>query len=200
MNVTALREVKLLRELSGLSCPYIITLLDVFPLKKNLALVFDLMEGDLEAIIRDRSLVLSLADIKAYMKMLLTALDVCHSSFVVHRDVKPNNLLVASNGEIKLSDFGLSRLIGSPERGQGGQRRPYTNQVFARWYRSPELLYGSSLYGFACDVWAAGETSHESYPPLSPSLPLCNCHSLPLSSPSSPHDQIAYIPYILSCL
>jgi cyclin-dependent kinase 7 len=156
--VTALREVKLLRELSSLSCPYIITLLDVFPLKKNLALVFDLMEGDLEAIIKDRSLILSTADIKSYMKMLLTALDVCHRSFVVHRDVKPNNLLVSSSGEIKLSDFGLSRLIGSPERGSGGQRRPYTNQVFARWYRSPELLYGSTLYGFACDIWAAGQT------------------------------------------
>ena len=146
-----------MQELSGLSCPYIITLRDVFPIKKNLALVFDLMEGDLEGIIKDKSLILSMADIKAYMKMLLTALDVCHRSWIVHRDVKPNNLLVSSSGEVKLSDFGLSRLIGSPERGTGGQRRPYTNQVFARWYRSPELLYGSSLYGFACDIWAAGQ-------------------------------------------
>jgi hypothetical protein len=47
------------------------------------------------------------------------------------------------------ADFGLARFYGSPDR-------RYTNQVFARWYRPPELLYGSTCYGPGVDVWAAG--------------------------------------------
>jgi serine/threonine protein kinase len=52
-------------------------------------------------------------------------------------------------GELKLADFGLARIFGSPDR-------KFTNQVFARWYRPPELLFGSTLYGPGVDVWAAG--------------------------------------------
>lgn len=75
------------------------------------------------------------------------------------RDIKPNNFLLAPGGPLKLADFGLARTIGSPERARpSGNRhaRPYTHQVFARWYRAPELLFGSPLYGFAVDIWAAG--------------------------------------------
>jgi len=107
------------------------------------------MESDLEIMIKDRSMVLSASDIKAYMQAILSALDHCHSRWVLHRDIKPNNFLVAANGTLKLADFGLSRIYGSPER-------RYTNQVFARWYRAPELLYGSTCYGPGVDIWAAG--------------------------------------------
>ncbi|GAX76672.1 hypothetical protein CEUSTIGMA_g4118.t1 [Chlamydomonas eustigma] len=149
INVTALREIKILRELKG--CPNIVNLLDAWTLKKNILLVFDFMVGDLEAIIKDKAIVLSASDIKSYMQMIMKGLADCHRCWVIHRDMKPNNCLISPTGELKLGDFGLSRLLGSPERG-----RPYTNQVFARWYRSPELLYGSTMYGFAPDVWAAG--------------------------------------------
>lgn len=146
INVTALREIKLLKELKH---PHIVGLLDVFPLKRNLALVFECMESDLEAVIKDRAIVLAPGDIKSYMKMLLEALAYCHKCWVLHRDIKPNNMLLAPTGELKLADFGLSRVFGSPDR-------RYTNQVFARWYRPPELLFGATLYGGAVDVWAAG--------------------------------------------
>mmetsp|Transcript_42543 Transcript_42543/g.127592 ORF Transcript_42543/g.127592 Transcript_42543/m.127592 type:complete len:371 (-) Transcript_42543:442-1554(-) len=149
INVTALREIKLLKELSG--SPSIVSLVEAFPLKKNVLLVFEFMMSDLEAIIKDRSIILSLGDIKAYIQMILQGLQACHSKWVIHRDVKPNNFLVAPDGSLKLADFGLSRLLLSPEH-----HRPYTNQVFARWYRAPELLYGSTCYGFAPDIWAAG--------------------------------------------
>lgn len=144
--MTALREVKLLRELRH---PNLLRLLDVWPSRRGLSLVYDFMETDLDRVIRDRSLLLSGADVKAYMLMVLAALAHCHASRVVHRDVKPDNFLVASSGALKLADFGLARAIGSPDR-------PYTHQVFARWYRAPELLYGSTCYGTGVDVWAAG--------------------------------------------
>ena len=50
---------------------------------------------------------------------------------------------------MKLADFGLARMYGSPEA-------RYTSQVFARWYRAPELLFGATNYTWAVDIWAAG--------------------------------------------
>lgn len=146
VNVTALREVKLLRELKH---PHILELLDVWPSKRGISLVYEYMESDLEKVIRDRSLVLTGADVKAYLRMVLEGLAHCHARWVVHRDIKPDNFLIAPDGALKLADFGLARPFGSPAR-------PYTHQVFARWYRAPELLYGSTCYGAGVDVWAAG--------------------------------------------
>ncbi len=60
--------------------------------------VFEFMESDLEALIKDRALILSEADVKSYLQMLLRGLEVCHAHWVLHRDVKPNNFLIASTG------------------------------------------------------------------------------------------------------
>ncbi|KAJ7556215.1 hypothetical protein O6H91_05G074600 [Diphasiastrum complanatum] len=146
VHVTALREIKLLKELHD---PNIIELIDVYPHKRNLNLVFEFMESDLEAVIKDRNIVLSSADIKSYMQMTLKGLAQCHKKWVLHRDLKPNNLLIATDGQLKLADFGLARILGSPDRN-------FTHQVFARWYRAPELLFGSKQYGAGVDIWAAG--------------------------------------------
>ncbi|XP_016203528.1 cyclin-dependent kinase D-3 isoform X1 [Arachis ipaensis] len=145
VNFTALREIKLLKELKD---PNIIELIDAFPHKGNLHLVFEFMETDLEAVIRDRNIFLSPGDIKSYLQMTLKGLAVCHKKWVLHRDMKPNNLLIGSNGQLKLADFGLARIFGSPDR-------RFTHQVFARWYRAPELLFGTKQYGAGVDVWAA---------------------------------------------
>lgn len=82
MNFTALREIKLLKELKD---PNIIELIDAFPHKGNLHLVFEFMETDLEAVIRDRNIFLSPGDIKSYLKMTLKGLAVCHKKWVLHR-------------------------------------------------------------------------------------------------------------------
>lgn len=145
VNFTALREIKLLKELKD---PNIIELIDAFPHKGNLHLVFEFMETDLEAVIRDRNIVLSPTDIKSYIQMTLKGLAVCHKKWVLHRDMKPNNLLIGPRGQLKLADFGLARIFGSPDR-------RFTHQVFARWYRAPELLFGAKQYGPGVDVWAA---------------------------------------------
>ncbi|GAB4845276.1 Cyclin-dependent kinase D-1 [Ancistrocladus abbreviatus] len=145
VNFTALREIKLLKELKD---PNIIELIDAFPHKGNLHLVFEFMESDLEAVIRDRNIVLSPADIKSYLQMTLKGLAFCHKKWVLHRDMKPNNLLIGADGQLKLGDFGLARIFGSPDR-------RFTHQVFARWYRAPELLFGTKQYGAAVDVWGA---------------------------------------------
>ena len=146
VNFTAIREIKLLQELRH---PHVIELVDCFPHKRNLNLVFECCESDLEAVIKDKFLPLGTPEIKSYMQMTLRAVAYCHESWVLHRDLKPNNLPIAPNGALKLADFGLARVFGSPNR-------KFTHQVFARWYRAPELLLGSKAYGPGVDVWAVG--------------------------------------------
>ena len=61
--------------------------------------VFEYCESDLEVLIKDRRTLLSAADIKAYMQMILAALAFCHRNWVLHRDIKPNNFLITKDGE-----------------------------------------------------------------------------------------------------
>ncbi|CEF98641.1 Serine/threonine-protein kinase, active site [Ostreococcus tauri] len=146
VNFTAIREIKLLQEIKH---EHVIELVDVFAHKKNLNLVFEYCGGDLEMVIKDKATPLSAGEVKSYARMTLRAVAHCHENWVLHRDLKPNNLLIAPNGCLKLADFGLARIFGSPDR-------RFTHQVFARWYRAPELLLGSKTYGPGVDVWAVG--------------------------------------------
>ncbi|KYM77199.1 Cell division protein kinase 7, partial [Atta colombica] len=134
INRTALREIKLLQELKH---------------DNIIGLLVDFMDTDLEVIIKDSNIVLTAANIKTYMIQTLQGLDYLHFNWILHRDLKPNNLLVNSEGVLKIGDFGLAKFFGSPNRIN-------THQVVTRWYRAPELLYGARLYGTGIDMWAVG--------------------------------------------
>ena len=145
----AIREVKFLQELSH---PNVIALHAVFSSKnQNLNLVLEFLPlGDLEMLIKDIDGVrYGTADVKAWMGMLGRAVWFCHENFVLHRDIKPNNLLIAADGEMKLADFGLARSFADPYRAM-------SHQVITRWYRPPELLFGAKFYSGAVDVWSMG--------------------------------------------
>jgi len=146
INRTALREIKLLQELHHRN---VIELVDVFGHKSNVSLVMDFMDTDLEVIIKDPNIVLTAANIKSYTLQTLQGLEYLHANWILHRDLKPNNLLVDSSGCLKLGDFGLAKLFGSPNR-------QYTHMVVTRWYRAPELLFGAKNYGTGVDIWAVG--------------------------------------------
>lgn len=68
---------------------------------------------------------------------------------VLHRDLKPQNLLIDGRGYIKLADFGLARAFGLPVH-------MYTHEVVTLWYRAPEILLGSKLYSTSVDIWSLG--------------------------------------------
>jgi cyclin-dependent kinase 7 len=149
MAPDALREIKHLQELNH---PNVVRLISVFSSKdQNLNLVLEYLPlGDLEDLIRKTDIYhYGAADIKAWMGMLCRGVWFCHDNFVLHRDIKPNNILIAANGEAKLADFGLARSFSDPTLHM-------TTNVITRWYRPPELLYGARHYSGAVDVWSVG--------------------------------------------
>ena len=125
INRTAIREIKFMRELNHEN---ILGLLDVYGGKYNMNLVFEFMETDLEHIIREQDIIITFPNIKRYLIMILHGLEYLHTRWLLHRDLKPNNLLIDPNGVLKLADFGLARFFGSPSK-------QLTSEVVTRWYR-----------------------------------------------------------------
>ena len=104
--------------------------------------------GDMYDLIKDGG-ALSEADARFYFRQLVSALEYCHSHFVVHRDLKLENLLLSESKErVMLADFGLSnRLVPG---------RPLETLCGSSQYAAPEVLCGDSYLGLASDVWSLG--------------------------------------------
>lgn len=110
---TAIREISLLKELNH---PNIVKLLDVIHTENKLYLVFEFLHQDLKKFMDASALTgIPLPLIKSYLFQLLQGLAFCHSHRVLHRDLKPQNLLINAEGSIKLADFGLARAFGDSE-------------------------------------------------------------------------------------
>ncbi|CAG9856462.1 unnamed protein product [Phyllotreta striolata] len=143
---TAIREISLLK---GLRHSSIVELIDVMQTTDKLYLVFEYLDLDLKKYLDSLRAPMEAELIRSYMKQLLDALSYLHSHRILHRDLKPQNLLVDREGHIKLADFGLSRSFSLPTR-------TYTHEVITIWYRAPELLLGTKMYCPGIDVWSLG--------------------------------------------
>lgn len=147
LRKTTLREVKILRLLRHSN---IVSLTEAFRRKGKLYLVFEYVAKNLLEVLEEQPQGLRAEVVRMYVHQLCEAIHWCHSHDVIHRDIKPENLLI--NGKtklLKLCDFGFARIVTK-------STNELTDYVATRWYRAPELLLGSTGYGFEVDIWAIG--------------------------------------------
>lgn len=176
---TAIREISLLKELKH---PNIVRLYDVIHTEKKLTLVFEYCDSDLKKYLDANLGELDAGTVKLLMYQLLLGLAFCHTHRVLHRDLKPQNLLINKRLELKLADFGLARAFGVPVK-------HYSHEVVTLWYRAPDVLLGSRHYGTSIDVWSAGcilaemATGRPLFPGSSPAEQLARIFRL-LGTPS----------------
>ncbi|KAJ0408632.1 hypothetical protein P43SY_008979 [Pythium insidiosum] len=156
LSSATIREIKLLRELNH---DNVVHLHDVFvdPREKTLALVFEYADHDLhDIIVQSKQKPLSEYTRKSLMYQILKGVDYMHDAWIMHRDMKPQNILVVGHGrkrgQVKLADFGLARLYKEPIKALSDVERV----VVTLWYRAPELLLGAKHYTKAVDMWAVG--------------------------------------------
>lgn len=144
---TAIREISLLKELQH---PNIVRLHDVLHTDRKLTLVFEFLDKDLKKVLDAcNGGGLDAATTRSFLCQLCRGIAHCHLHRVLHRDLKPQNLLIKQDGALKLADFGLARAFGIPVRS-------YTHEVVTLWYRAPDVLMGSRKYSTPVDIWSVG--------------------------------------------
>lgn len=143
---SALREICILRELKHRN---VVRLYDVVHSENKLTLVFEYCDQDLKKFFDSLNGYMDPQTARSLMLQLLRGLSFCHAHHVLHRDLKPQNLLINTNGTLKLADFGLARAFGVPVR-------CFSAEVVTLWYRPPDVLFGAKLYNTSIDMWSAG--------------------------------------------
>ncbi|XP_032457301.1 cyclin-dependent kinase 14 isoform X3 [Nasonia vitripennis] len=146
---TAIREASLLKELKHNN---IVTLHDIIHTRETLTFVFEYVHTDLSQYMERYGTGgggLDPRNVKLFLFQLLRGLAYCHRRRVLHRDVKPQNLLISEIGELKLADFGLARAKSVPSH-------TYSHEVVTLWYRPPDVLLGSTEYSTSLDMWGVG--------------------------------------------
>ncbi|XP_028144209.1 cyclin-dependent kinase-like 2 isoform X1 [Diabrotica virgifera virgifera] len=142
----ALREIRMLKRLKHEN---LVAMIEVFRHKKRFHLVFEYLEGTVLDELDKMPGGLGEERCRQRIFQVTRGINYCHSNHIVHRDVKPENVLVSSLGVVKLCDFGFARLISSTGEA-------CTEYVATRWYRAPELLVAEPHYGTPIDIWSIG--------------------------------------------
>ncbi|KIK62997.1 hypothetical protein GYMLUDRAFT_41298 [Collybiopsis luxurians FD-317 M1] len=162
---TAIREISLLKELNDVHiilsrsldshcscCFFTHRLLDIIHIEQKLYLVFEFLDVDLKRYLDNgnrNGTPITPKIVKRFFHQLTAGLLYCHSHRILHRDLKPQNLMIDSDDNLKLADFGLARAFGIP-------MRIYTHEIVTLWYRAPEVLLGGRHYSTAVDMWSVG--------------------------------------------
>ncbi|XP_015886059.2 CBL-interacting serine/threonine-protein kinase 8 [Ziziphus jujuba] len=129
--------------------PYVVRLYEVLASRTKIYIILEFITGGelFDKIIHHGRL--SEAESRRYFQQLIDGVDYCHSKGVYHRDLKPENLLLDSQGNLKISDFGLSAL---PEQGVSLLRTTCGTPN----YVAPEVLSHKGYDGAVADVWSCG--------------------------------------------
>jgi protein kinase len=197
----ALREIKALCALQNHAS--LVKLFEVIRQEERLFLVFEFVGPNLYEAIQDRKQPVAEPKIRSWLRQALEGLFFMHRAGYVHRDIKPENLLLRGSSTLKIADLGLVRTTAGEDtngnttttsennfqngqkNGGNGDEKPWTEYVSTRWYRAPEVLLRSPMYGAPVDIFALGAVAAELY-------------SLrPLFPGTSEPDQIACIASVL---
>lgn len=144
---TAIREVSLLKECDH---PNVIKLHEVHSNASALYLVFEFLDMDLRMYLKRNGQFTESMLLKSAVYQCFRGIEYCHSHRVLHRDLKPQNVLIDVDARrLVLADFGLARAYSVP-------LRAYTHEVVTLWYRAPEILLGTSKYATPMDMWSLG--------------------------------------------
>jgi len=140
------REIKILQNLTG--GPNIIKLLDIVrePQSKTPSLIFEYVNNTDFKVLYPQ---LTDFDVRYYILELLKALDFCHSQGIMHRDVKPHNVMIDhEKRQLRLIDWGLAEFYHPAKE--------YNVRVASRYFKGPELLVDLQDYDYALDMWSLG--------------------------------------------
>lgn len=118
-------------------------------------LITEIMDFDLFKVIRRGRDELSNQHIQYIMYQIFLAMYVLHHNNIVHRDIKPNNILLNDNCDLKICDFGFAREV------ENDPSLDITEYVVTRFYRAPEIMLNSKKYGTEVDIWSVGCTFFE---------------------------------------
>jgi len=145
---TALREVSLLRDFRN--CPNVMQLHEISCNNSRLYMVCEFLDYDLKKYLKANNKKIPYKTVKSICKEVLKGLAWCHGNRVMHRDLKPHNILLDKDAKVvKLADFGLARAAHAPGK-------TLTHEVITLWYRPPELLLGGCNYTDSVDIWSMG--------------------------------------------
>ncbi|KAI0866943.1 Pkinase-domain-containing protein [Xylaria cubensis] len=148
---TGLREIQILKDCSHKN---IVRLQEVVVGEdtsriENIFLVLEFVEHDLKSILEDMPEPFLASEVKTLLLQLAGGVAYLHENWILHRDLKTSNLLLNNRGQLKIADFGMARYVGDPPP-------KLTQLVVTLWYRAPELLLGTKMYGAPIDMWSVG--------------------------------------------
>ena len=128
--------------------PNIVRLFEYFETEKHILFVIEMCAGGdlLNYVRRRRRLKEDVA--KSLFKQIIESLAYCHSKNILHRDIKLDNILLDGNGQVKICDFGVGKIVKQGEK--------MTEQCGTPAYIAPEILRDQGYYGFSVDLWSAG--------------------------------------------
>eukprot|EP01064_Diplonema_japonicum_P008624 TRINITY_DN16065_c0_g1_i1.p1 TRINITY_DN16065_c0_g1~~TRINITY_DN16065_c0_g1_i1.p1 ORF type:complete len:480 (+),score=42.16 TRINITY_DN16065_c0_g1_i1:70-1509(+) len=142
--------------MKALDHPSVLTLYEVLETTKRFYLVMELVErGELFDLIQDnKKFTEPIA--RRYFTQIIEGIQYCHTQGVVHRDLKPQNILLSSTDQIKLADFGFSRFQNINEEGKVSKSLRLQTQCGTPNYAAPEIFLGQGYDGFKTDIWSCG--------------------------------------------